>query len=147
MTRRLPLLIAALLTLSGCQVYEDVRTELVVAPPVPVPTVPVAAGAVSVHLATFRQPGQEQAEWFRITRDFPTAGEYQPRLVLVPDPLYTRLYELYIDEVPGAQAASLCSDMMMRGSYCAILATSLSQTTPDLTAPMMAPPTEIKPAT
>jgi hypothetical protein len=77
-------------------------------------------GQVSLHLATFRQPIDKDDSWQRITRDYPEVGQYPPRIAVVPDVAYTRIYELYIDGVPGDVAAGLCTDMMAHDQYCAI---------------------------
>ena len=128
-------MLPAVLALAGCHYFEEVHVF-----ERPAAAVVVAPTPVSIHLATFRAPAQEQDEWFRITRDYPEAGQYPPRLVAVPDLPYTRLYELYIDGVPGPQAASLCADMMTHGNYCAIQAVTVA---PAIDAPVVAPPPPI----
>src|SRR3954462_9559504 len=85
------LLLPALVGLAGCH-YVEIRQT---AAPAPVMAAP--GGAVSLHLATFRQPIDKDDNWQRITRDYPEVGQYPPRIGVVPDIAYTRLYELYID--------------------------------------------------
>jgi hypothetical protein len=136
---RLPFILATILALGGCRYSEQVH--VVAAPAVGA----VDTGSVSVQLASFRQADQEPDQWYRITRDYPEVGLYQPRLVAVPDLPYTRIYELYIDSVPGKQAASLCAEMLTHGSYCAIQATTVAPMSPDLAAPIMMPPAAAPP--
>ena len=141
--RRLFLLLPALFGLAGCQFYEE---HIVGTAPAPATTAP--AGPVSLHLATFRTPVDKDDNWLRITRDYPQVGQYPPRVIAVPDLAYTRIYELLIDGVPGAEAASLCADMMAHNQYCAIqLAASpppatgvTSETTTTVVTPPPPPP-------
>jgi hypothetical protein len=109
------LLLPALLGLAGCH-YLEIK-ESVAAPP---PVVAAPVGPVTLHLATFREPYQKDESWFRITRDYPEVGQYPPRVGIVPDVAYSRIYELYVDGVPGDVAANLCTDMMAHDQYCAI---------------------------
>jgi hypothetical protein len=118
------------LLLTGCHYLETDRT---VAAPQPVIAAP--AGSVSLHLATFREPGQEHDAWFRVTRDYPEVGQYPPRLVAVPYLPFSRLYELYVDGVPGERAVGLCADMLRHQDYCAILAQSLPAIPADFVPP------------
>ena len=111
------LLLPALLGLAGCQ-YLD-RQAVTAAPPPPAAAAPPGP-PVSLHLATFREPYQKDESWFRITRDYPEVGQYRPRVATIADLPYSRLYELYIDGVPGDAAESLCADMMAHDQYCAI---------------------------
>ena len=110
------LLLPALLGLAGCHYIEIKQTT----PTAPAPAMAAPVGAVSLHLATFRQPIDKDDSWQRITRDYPEVGQYPPRIAVVPDVAYTRIYELYIDGVPGDVAAGLCTDMMAHEQYCAI---------------------------
>ena len=110
------LLLPALLGLAGCHYFEVKETVVAPAPAV----VAAPPGAVSLHLATFRQPVDKDDNWARITRDYPDVGQYPPRIAVVPDIAYTRIYELYVDGVPGDVAIGLCSDMMAHDQYCAI---------------------------
>jgi hypothetical protein len=109
------LLLSASLALTGCQYVQRDRT-------VTRSTAP--AGPVTLHLASFRALGQEQDAWFRLTRDYPEIGEYRPRVVAVPYLPFSRLYELYIDEVPGTKGAALCRTMMAHSDYCAVVASA-----------------------
>ena len=144
------LLLPALLGLAACH-YLEVKQTVVT----PAPAAAAPAGPVSLHLATFRQPIDKDESWARLTRDYPEVGQYPPRIAIVPDVAYTRLYELFIDGVPGEVAAGLCADMMAHDQYCAIQmaavppASVTSETTistsvsPALPPP---PPVEIAPA-
>jgi len=141
------LLLPALLGLAGCHYLEIKQTTAAA----PAPAMDAPVGAVSLHLATFRQPIDKDDNWRRITRDYPEVGQYPPRIAVVPDIAYTRIYELYIDGVPGDVAASLCTDMMAHEQYCAIqLAASPppagTSITSETTTTILAPPAGMPPA-
>jgi hypothetical protein len=131
------LLLSAVLALSACRYAEQDRT---------VTTTTAPAGPVTLHLASFRSLGQEQDAWFRITRDYPEIGQYRPRVVAVPYLPFTRLYELYVDGVPGAQGTTLCNAMMAHADYCAVVAagpevaTSTTTTSSETTSTILLPP-------
>jgi hypothetical protein len=140
------LLLPALLGLAGCH-YIEIRET--VAPP---PAAAAPAGPVTLHLATFREPYQKDESWFRITRDYPEVGQYPPRVGILPDPAFSRIYELYIDGVPGEIAVGLCTDMMAHEQYCAIqMAASpppagMGITSDTVTTTIMPPPPGAPPA-
>ena len=141
--KRLLLLLPALLGLAGCHVID--QTVYAPAPPA---VVAAPDGPVSLRIATFRNADQLDDNWFRITRDYPEIGQYPPRVKVYPVPDYSRIYELYVDGVPGAVAVRLCADMMAHDQFCSMqvaaaaapTSTSVTSETTTIVAPAPVPP-------